>query len=51
MELLGLDNSKLWDVKSLQDNIIEVFYRFVDVGNLKILHSFCMRIYFIFLYY
>ena len=51
VELLGSANSKSWDVESLQDNTIEVFYRFVDVGSLKILHSFCMRIDFICLYY
>jgi hypothetical protein len=51
MELLGPANSKSWDVESLQDNTIEVFYWFVDVGNLKILHSFFMRIDFICLYY
>jgi hypothetical protein len=51
MELLGPANSKSWDVESLKDNTIEVFYWFVDVGNLKILHSFCMRIDFICLYY
>ena len=51
MELFGPENSKSWDVESLRDNTVEVTYRFVDVGNFNILHSFCIRIDFISLYY
>ena len=49
MDLLEPAGGKSWDLKTLHHNIIEVFFKFVDLGNMKIPLSLVMRIDFVFL--